>query len=184
MEYVFFALAVLITLSLLLKVSIFPKTGVVAVAVVFAVWIGMLTPWLTELSKPQLMSMLEQRDYLQNLSLLLIVEAVLMMTYCLHCFPSASLSPARLWWQRLLNVYPGLMFGVVQGYVVGMLLFAWPGINFTTLQAGAAVSTLLLVPVGAWALRFLLPEKALRWELLFILNVFIILLSVVAGGKV
>lgn len=184
MEYVFFALAVLITLSLFLKVSFFPKWGIGAVALGFAVWIGVLTPWLTDLSKPQLMSMLERRDYLQNLSLALIIEAVLMIAYCMSCFASENLSRGRIWGLKLLRSYPGLMFGVVQGYVVGISLFMWPGLDFTILRIGAAGASLLLVSLGAWGLKWLLPEKSLRWELLFILNIFIILLSVVAGGKV
>ena len=183
MEYVFYALAVLIILSLLLKLSFTSKWEIIGMAVAFAVWIGMLTPWLTEQSKPEMMAMLEQRANLMNLSLGLIVEALLMMAYCLSCFPSKNASRGMQWGRQFLHFYPGLMFGVVQAYVVGMLLFAWTGIDFTTLQIGAAAVSFVLVSLGAWGIRILLPEKALRWELLFILNVFIIVLSVVAGGN-
>lgn len=183
MEYVFYALAVLITLSLLLKLSFTSKWEIMVMAVAFAVCIGILTPWLTDQSKPEMMAMLEQRSNLMDLSLALIIEALLMMAYCLNCFPTKNASRRMKWWQCFLHCYPGLMFVVVQVYVVGMLLFAWPGVDFTTLQLVAAAGSLMLVALGTFGIRVLLPEKALRWELLFILNVFIVLLSVVAGGK-
>lgn len=183
MEYVFYALAVLITLSLLLKLSFTSKWEIIGVALAFAVWIDMLIPWLTEQSKPEMMAMLEQRANLMNLSLALLVEAMLMMSYSLSCFPSKNASRGIRWWKKLLHGYPGVMFGVVQAYVVSMLLFAWTGIDFTTLQIGATAVSFVLVSLGAWGIRILLSEKALRWELLFILNVFIIVLSVVAGGN-
>ena len=46
---------------------------------------------------------------------------------------------------------------------------------------GAAI--LILIPAGMWLLKWLLPEKEVRLELLFLCNALVAILGVVATGN-
>ena len=82
----------------------------------------------------------------------------------------------------LLHLYPGLLIGGVLCYVLAELLFSFPGIDFNMLSWIVGTTTFLLIGIGARLLQILLGDKALRLEILFIVNLFIVVLSIIATG--
>jgi len=183
MAVIYVLLAVLVTLGFLLRASFFPKTAVAAVAVAFALWALWLVPWITQHSRQELELFFTQRAYVLNVSLCLCVEAVLLMLFCLVRVPVYK---AGRWPQLAKQVtacYPGLLFDLVLGYVSAQLLYAYPGIDFAALRWGAAAVMLVGIPLCAFGLRKLLPDESLRLELLFITQLFILLLAILMSGN-
>ena len=60
------------------------------------------------------------------------------------------------------------------------LIFTFPGKDFATVAWIMAALVLVLIPLGTIGLRWLLPEKEIRLELLFITNALTAILGIVA----
>lgn len=81
-----------------------------------------------------------------------------------------------------LKLYPGILIGGVICYVLALLLFTFPGIDFGSLSWIAAGVTFFAVGAGSHLLRYAIGDKPLRLEVLFIVNIFIVILSIIATG--
>ena len=76
--------------------------------------------------------------------------------------------------------YPGfIIFPVVFALLV-QLIFLTPGVSFTLVSTSLGVVILFAVPLGRMALRTILPESDLRLEILFLSNVLVALVGIVA----
>lgn len=80
------------------------------------------------------------------------------------------------------EVIPGILIGGVICYVLALLLFTFPGIDFGSLSWIAAGVTFFAVCAGSLLLRHAIGDKPLRLEVLFIVNIFIVILSIIATG--
>ena len=155
MDYVIPILAIFITLSFLLKVGFYPRWGTWLTALCCALFVLLITPWVTEQSKTAIAAFFASREKMLDVSICI--------TFLLH-------------------LYPGLLIGGVLCYILAELLFSFPGIDFNMLSWTVATTTFLLIGVGARLLQILLGDKALRLEILFIVNLFIVVLSIIATG--
>lgn len=73
-----------------------------------------------------------------------------------------------------------MLITVVLAYSLTQLIFAYPGISFRTvawLFAGA--TGIGIIGIG-WFLRKYLADESLRLELLFVTNLFILLMGIIA----
>ena len=86
-----------------------------------------------------------------------------------------SLSHRKLqrWFPGIL-IFPVLFSGLVY------LIFSFPGVSFSLVAWSMAVGVLILISVGTLFLRYLLPEKELRLELLFLTNALTAILGIIA----
>lgn len=64
----------------------------------------------------------------------------------------------------------------------GTAAFHFPGIDFGSLSWIAAGVTFFAVGAGSHLLRYAIGDKPLRLEVLFIVNIFIVILSIIATG--
>ena len=71
-------------------------------------------------------------------------------------------------------IFPVLFSGLVY------LIFSFPGVSFSLVAWSMAVGVLILISVGTLFLRYLLPEKELRLELLFLTNALTAILGIIA----
>lgn len=184
MEYVIHLLALFITLSFLLKVGFYPRRGIWAAAAGCALFAGLVTPWVTEQSKSAVAAFLASRPQMFDLSVCVTLEASAMVAFCFDCFPEMRTrnTAFRQAVTLFLKLYPGLLIGGVIGYALALLLFTFPGLNFGTLPWIAAAVTFLTVCAGSRLLRYAIGDKPLRLEVLFIANIFMVLLSIIATG--
>lgn len=86
----------------------------------------------------------------------------------------------RQMWRGLLVIYPGLLIFPVLFSLEVTTIFALPGMDFTLIAWGLAVLVAVVFVVLGFGLEYLLPERELRLELLFLLNVLIAILGVIA----
>ena len=86
----------------------------------------------------------------------------------------------RKLWRGLLAIYPGLLIFPVLFSLEISTIFFLPGVDFALVAWGlAAIVAVAFVALG-FGLEFLLPERELRLELLFLLNILIAILGVIA----
>ena len=86
----------------------------------------------------------------------------------------------RKLWRGLLAIYPGLLIFPVLFSLEVSTIFFLPGVDFALVAWGlAAIVAVAFVALG-FGLEFLLPERELRLELLFLLNILIAILGVIA----
>lgn len=184
MNYVIPILAIFITLSFLLKVGFYPRRGTWLAALCCAIFVLLITPWATEQSRTAMAAFFASRKKMLDVSVCITLEATILITFCFDCFSGMRTRDTAF--KRivtcLLHLYPGLLIGGVLCYVLVELLFSFPGMDFNTLSWVTATATFLLIGGGSRLLQILLGDKALRLEILFIVNIFIVVLSIIATG--
>lgn len=184
MEYIIYLLALFITGGFLLKASFYPLWGKVAVAVVGALFMGLITPWITELPPTWTTRFFTLRPSLLNLSVCITLESAIMIGFCFsrvatsHREETLFAHVGRV----LLFCYPGVLMGGVGCFLLSKMLYAVPGINFQTLPWIAAGIALLVIGSGSEGVKRLFPEQSLRLELLFLVNLFILILTIILTG--
>ena len=184
MDYVIPLLASFIARSFLLKIGFYPRWGTWLTAGCCAIFVWLITPWATEQSKTEMMAFFASRHQMLDMSVCITLEAAAMITFCFDYF--AGMRTRNTMFKQtvtcLLRLYPGLLIGGVLCYVLTQVWFSFPGTDFKTLSWIVAIATFLFVGLGAGLLRIITSSEALRLELLFIVNLFIIVLSIVATG--
>ena len=81
-----------------------------------------------------------------------------------------------------LYYYPGLLFAPALCYFQAQLFYLVPGIDFAVMRWLSSLFVLLFVIGGSWFLRWLLGDRAVRQEMLFIINLLIVILCVAITG--
>ena len=121
-------------------------------------------------------------------SVLLTIEVALMVAYCIAagstCRTASTEPPRHAPLRRaarfFLAFFPGLTVFVALFALQTQLIFSLPGVSFSLTSWLMAVAVLLIVPIAAWGIHSLLPEHTLRLELLFVLNLIMLGLGIVA----
>ena len=183
METVVFVLMILVCFSFMLKQTYRKNRSVAVIAVVCALFTGLMWPYAIEQSKTQIADWLADTALMLDTAVLLTLEVILQMTFCMlaaHVQTSGPLRKRTLWMYRALRWFPGILIFPVLFSALVALIFAFPGVSFSLLSWSMAVGILILIPAGTWLLRCVMPEKDVRLELLFLVNALIAVLGVVA----
>lgn len=183
METVVFVLMILVCFSFMLKQTYRKNRSVAVIAVVCALFTGLMWPYAIEQSKTQIADWLADTALMLDTAVLLTLEVILQMTFCMlaaHVQISGLLRKRTLWMYRALRWFPGILIFPVLFSALVALIFAFPGVSFSLLSWSMAAGVLILIPVGTWLLRRAMPEKDVRLELLFLVNALIAVLGVVA----
>lgn len=183
METVVFVLMILVCFSFMLKQTYRKNRSVAVIAVVCALFTGLMWPYAIEQSKTQIADWLADTALMLDTAVLLTLEVILQMTFCMlaaHVQTSGPLRKRTLWMYRALRWFPGILIFPVLFSALVALIFAFPGVSFSLLSWSMAAGVLILIPAGTWLLRRAMPEKDVRLELLFLVNALIAVLGVVA----
>ena len=78
-----------------------------------------------------------------------------------------------------LKYFPGLLVFPVLFSLLVMVIFMLPGMSFQVVAWTLAVVLLVLTPALTYVLRWLLPERPIRLELLFLVEVLLGLMGIV-----
>lgn len=152
-------------------------------AAVCALFIVLTYESATEQSKSQIADWIADRTLMLNTSIVLSAEVMLQMAYCImavHLQNSGKVSRRTLFIYRLLRFYPGILIFPVLFHIETVAMFTLTGTEFSTIAYTLAAITLVSVPASMWFVRWLIPERPLRLELLFLSNAMIAILGVVA----
>lgn len=188
MNTVVLVLMLLTAFNFLLKQTFWKMIAVSVIAVVCAVFAGLMWPYAIEQSKTQIADWLSNQPLMLDTSVLLSVEVCLQLAYAMlavHVANDYPVKPRMILMYRFLRWFPGLLiFPVIFSGLV-YFIFAFPGTSFQTIAWYYAAFILLIIPCGRYLLLYLLPEKELRLELFFLTNTLVAVLGIVAtvNGK-
>lgn len=183
MKTVVLVLMILVCFNFMLKQTYRKWVSVAVIAVVCALFVGLMWPLAIEQSKTQIADWLANPALMLDTSVVLTLEVVLQMSFCMlavHIRTTGTVKRRTLWTYKFLRWFPGvLIFPVLFSGLVA-LIFAFPGTSFSLIAWSMAAAVLVIIPLGSWLLRWLLPEKELRLELLFLCNALIAILGIIA----
>ena len=183
MEAVIVTLACLIFVSTCLKTGFLPMKYWFAIGAGYAIWTWIVTPWVAAQPGSWLTDFLADRQNALNLSVCITLEATLMIVFCFECAGEGKQSTFRRIVDKILSVYPGLLLAGVIPYTIQRLMVLLPGFDFTLMQWVAALGMLVVIPLGTWLLKAMGGKQPQRLEMIFILNLFIVILSIILTGK-
>ena len=176
-------LMIVICFNFMLKQTYRKLRSVIIIAVVAALFTGLMQPYAIEQSKSQIAEWLADTRLMLDISVILTIEVVIQMAFCMtaaHVMTAGQLRRRTIRMYRLLRWFPGVLIFPVLFYALVTLIFALPGVSFSLIAWGLAAAVLLLIPAGSWFIRRLLPEKDLRLEILFLTNALTAILGIIA----
>ena len=106
----------------------------------------------------------------------------LTMLFCVHHVDlktSEHVSRRKWVFFIFLKYFPGLLVFPVLFSVLVMTIFLLPGVSFQVVAWVLAVVLLVLMPVFTYGLRWLLAERPIRLELLFLVEVLLGLMGII-----
>lgn len=183
METVVVVLMILVCFNFMLKQTYRKLWSVAAISVVAALFVGLIWPYAIEQSKTQIADWLANPSLMLDTSVVLSIEVVLQMAFCMlaaHVLTTGPIRRRTLWAYRALRWFPGILIFPVLFSVLVWIIFSFPGVSFPLIAWSMAAGVLVLIPLGSFFLRWLLPEKELRLELLFLANALIAILGIIA----
>ena len=183
METVVFVLMILVCFNFMLKQTYRKLRSVLVISVICALFVGLMWPYAIEQSKTQIADWLANPALILDTSVVLSVEVVLQMTFCMLAAHIQSAGPVKkrvLWAYKALRWFPGILVFPVLFCGLVALIFSFPGVSFSLIAWSMAAAVFVLIPAGSFLLRWLLPEKELRLELLFLANALIAILGIIA----
>ncbi len=173
----------LVVLGFVLKLSFHGWPGILATAMVAAVATAMLSDVAAGQSRTQIAAWLEQPSLMLDTSVVLTIDVLAQIAFCVLCsvrMAGGSLTRGRRVLLAVLLWFPGLLVFPVLFSALVELIFSCPGADFGMLGLCAAAAVAVGAPLMSWGMRVALPEPDMRLELLFLLNVLIAALGVVA----
>lgn len=183
MQTVVLVLMILTVFNFMLKQTFHRWYYILAVAVVAALFTGLMWPVAIEQSKSQIASWLENSTLMLDTSVLLTIEVAVQMGFCLLAANQLTGGIGKritCWIYRVLWFFPGILIFAVLFSLLVTVIFQFPGVSFAVIAWVLAAIVLVVVPLGTWLLRWLLPEKDIRLELLFLTNALVAILGIVA----
>lgn len=174
----------LVSLSFMLKLACQPIAGRVTECVICGTFILMALEYALGQSKTRIADSLQNPELMLDMAVLLTIDVFIQITYCITDAKRISgdmmsrkdniLDILTLWFPGIL-VFPTLFALLVE------TIFAFPGQNFNTtayILTGTVIVAGILLPT---LIKKLIPEEDLRLELIFMVNVLIAILGVVAS---
>lgn len=183
METVVIVLMILVCFNYVLKQTFRKIYSVVFSAVVCAAFVVFMWPYAIEQSKTQIADWLADTTIMLDLAVVLTLEVAIQMAFCIlaaHINTVGKVKPLIIYMYRILRWFPGVLVFVVLFSLLVSVIFVLPGMSFSRIAWVLAIIIFVMIPLGSWGLRWLLPEKEIRLELLFLANALIAILGVIA----
>lgn len=182
METVVIIIMALVSFSFILKLTFHRPAGAVLLASVAAVTMILTYNEAASQSKSQIADWLQNPGLMLDTSVWLTIDVAFQLCFCSICAKSVfgRLSKKESIAYGICLWIPGLLIFPVLFAVLTQLIFAMPGTDFALIGWISAGVLLIATPLMGWGIKWLLPESDLRLELMFIINLLIVALGVVA----
>ena len=183
METVVLVMMILVCFNYVLKQTYRKIYSVLLSAAVCALFVGLMWPYAIEQSKSQISDWLADSSLMLDIAVILTLEVAIQMSFCIlsaHIQTSGKVKPITIWVYRILRWFPGVLIFPVLFSLLVSAIFALPGVSFSLVAWLLAAIVFIAITFGCWVLKWLLPEKEIRLELLFLANALIAILGVIA----
>ena len=183
MDTIVLFLIFLTAFNFLLKQTFWKPVAVGAAAGIAAIFVVLVWPYAIEQSKTQIADWLSDNQLMLDTSVILTLEIVLQMAFCLLAVHVANYSPVKkrmMLAYRLLYWFPGVLIIPVLFFGLTQAIFSFPGASFKLIAWLFGLFVLVVIPLGRWLVKWLLPEEDLRLELFFLTNALVAILGIIA----
>lgn len=183
MESVVLVMMILVCFNYILKQTYRKVYSIIFSAIVCALFVGLMWPYAIEQSKSQISDWLANSALMLDIAVILTLEVAVQMAFCVlsaHIQTSGKVKPITIWVYRVLRWFPGVLIFPVLFSLLVSAIFALPGVSFSLIAWVLAAIVFIVIPLAAWGVKLLLPEKEIRLELLFLSNALIAILGVIA----
>lgn len=183
MESVVLVMMILVCFNYILKQTYRKVYSIAFSAIVCALFVGLMWPYAIEQSKSQISDWLANSALMLDIAVILTLEVAVQMAFCVlsaHIQTSGKVKPITIWVYRVLRWFPGVLIFPVLFSLLVSAIFALPGVSFSLIAWVLATIVFIVIPLAAWEVKWLLPEKEIRLELLFLSNALIAILGVIA----
>ncbi len=182
METLVLVMMILVCFSFVLKQTFHGVKEIMIISVLVAFFVGMAWPFAIEQSKTQIAAWIADQKLMLDMAVLLSVDVALTMLFCVHHVDlktSEHVSRRKWMFYIALKYFPGLLVFPVLFSLLVMMIFMLPGMSFQVVAWTLAVALLVLTPALTYGIRWLLPERPIRLELLFLVEVLLGLMGIV-----
>lgn len=183
MDTIVLILILLTAFNFLLKQTFWKPIAVGITAAIAAIFVILMWPYAIEQSKTQIADWLSDNQLMLDTSVVLTLEIVLQMAFCLLAVHVVNFSPVKrrmMWAYRVLYWFPGVLIFPVLFFGLTQAIFSFPGVSFELIAWLFGLFVFVVIPVGRWLVRWLLPEEELRLELFFLTNALVAILGIIA----
>lgn len=183
MDTIVLILILLTAFNFLLKQTFWKPVAVGAAAGIATIFVILLWPYAIEQSKTQIADWLSDNQLMLDTSVVLTLEIVVQMAFCLLAVHVANYSPVKnrmMVAYRLLYWFPGVLIIPVLFFGLTQAIFSFPGVSFKLIARLFGLFVFVVIPLGRWLIKWLLPEEDLRLELFFLTNALVAILGIIA----
>lgn len=183
MELVVTIVMLLVGFSVLLKLTFLPTYGKLTVSIFLAVFTGLCWNIASGQSKTLISDWLQNPVLMLDMAVFLTVDVLIQISFCMieARFIAGDKLKKTASAIRLITLWiPGILIFPTLLAILVELIFALPGFDFQTVAWSLAGVVLILGMAGPSLLKWLLPERDISLELIFMINMIIALLGVVA----
>lgn len=184
MEQIILILMLFVAINCAFKLSFWKLWQAAAFSLATAAFTALMWHYAILQSKTQLADYLHNTEALQNMAIIITLESSLCFGFCV-AFLRGLYGKKNPWWAKLLWWYPSLLLFPVLFYCLTTAIFSLPGTEFSTTAYLLGGVVLVLLPLLARGVRYLLPEADLRLEVHFLISLFVCILGLLTtvNGK-
>ena len=183
MDTIVWILILLTAFNFLLKQTFWKPVAMCVATGIAAVFVLLTWHYAIEQSKTQIADWLANTPLMRDTSVILTIELSLQMAFCLLSVHVANFSPVKrrmMWAYRVLYWFPGVLILPVLFFGLTQAVFTFPGVSFELIAWLFAAFVAVVIPLGRWLVKWLLPEAELRLELFFLTNALAAVLGIIA----
>lgn len=176
MQIILSILFLFIIVNCLLKLSFLSKWQVALFGVVCGIFVALTYPIATEQSKTEFDAYMQSPEVLKNMAVLITTESVIFFSYIMAVL-QGELGVKEKWWIKFLKWYPSLLIFPVLFFLQTELIFALPGVEFSTISYGFAAAVTVFIPALCGLFYYLFPERDMRLETHFLVTLFVCIIG-------
>lgn len=176
MELIIQILMLFIIINCILKLSFWKWWQAAIFSIVCAVFLLWAEQYAILQSKTQINDYLMNREALEDAAVLVTIESAICFAFCFAALRNLFGRKVKRWLLPL-YWYPSLLLFPVLFYILTQSIFSLSGVNFDTVSYIMAGTVLIILPLAAYGIRYLFPEKELRLEVHFLVSLFVAILG-------
>lgn len=182
METVVIIIMAMVCFSFILKLTCHSWPGRISLGAVCALFILLTYDTATTQSKAQIADWLSTPELMLDMSVWLTIDVAFQIFYCVLAAKALTMPISRM--ENILMKLglwiPGILIFPVLFAILTEMIFTMTGINFATIAWCLALAVAVMLPLLAYATSWLIPEKDIRLEMLFMVSLIIAALGIVA----
>ena len=167
----------------LLKQTFMGARQILITAIIAMMFVALMWPFAITQSKTQIASWLTNPQLMLDVAVLLSIDIALEIAFCvtdIDIHTSQKVGRKKRIWFSFLRYFPGLLIFPIFFSLLVWTIFTLPGVDFSLISWSLGIALLFVIPLLTYLLRFAVPEEVLRLELLFLCNLLLGGLGVIA----